>query len=121
MKLNIYVILLVCVLGAVVGANFALAATFNVKPQMDILAGVGLPSDSPLNVIVKVVRILLSTVAVIFLVLIIYAGFRWMTSGGNSEAIESAKKTMMAAIIGIVVIFLAYAITLFVFGIVMKV
>jgi hypothetical protein len=56
----------------------------------------------------------LGFVGVIFLVLTIFAGFTWMTAAGNTEDIEKAKKMLEAAIIGLVIVFSAYAITYFV-------
>ena len=109
-----------------VGVNLVLAQTAppgisgSVTNQMNTLKGVGLPDDSPLNLTVKIIRILLSTLALIFIILIIYGGVRWMTSAGNAEGIESAKKIMSAAIIGIIIVFLAYAITALVFNVIMK-
>ena len=51
---------------------------------------------------------------VIFLVLIIYGGFRWMTAQGAPDEIEKAKEIIRSAIIGIVLLALAFAITNFV-------
>ena len=64
--------------------------------------------------IAEVIKIVLSFLGVIFIILIIYAGFMWMTSAGNEEKITKAKKTMVAAVIGVAIILLAYAITTFV-------
>ena len=50
-------------------------------------------------------------VAVLFL---IYGGFQYITSRGNEEQTEAAKKTITAAIIGIVIIIMAFAIVLIV-------
>ncbi len=60
------------------------------------------------------IRLLLSFLGVIFIILIIYAGFMWMTSAGNEEKIGTAKKIMISAIIGLAIILFAYAITIFV-------
>ncbi|MBI4427351.1 MAG: hypothetical protein HY569_02640 [Candidatus Magasanikbacteria bacterium] len=54
---------------------------------------------------------LLGTVA---LVLILYAGFMWMTAGGDDEKVASAKKILYAAVIGLIIILAAYSITRFV-------
>ncbi|MBI4992566.1 MAG: hypothetical protein HZC26_00275 [Candidatus Magasanikbacteria bacterium] len=54
---------------------------------------------------------LLGTVA---LVLVLYAGFMWMTAGGDDEKAGSAKKILYAAVIGLVIILAAYSITRFV-------
>ncbi len=48
------------------------------------------------------------------LIIIIYSGFRYITSRGNQEQIDSAKKSMTYAIIGIVVIFLSFFIVSFI-------
>ena len=62
-----------------------------------------------------IINPLLSLVGVIFLVLMIYGGFLWMTAGGNSGQVDKAKNILITAIIGTVIIAAAYAITNFVF------
>ncbi len=49
-----------------------------------------------------------------FLVLMVYGGFTWMTARGNETEIEKAKETIIAAIIGLIVVVGSYAITNFV-------
>lgn len=56
----------------------------------------------------EVVRILLSGVGVIFLILMLYAGVKWMTARGEEEAVTKARKAMIAASIGLVIIVSAY-------------
>lgn len=63
---------------------------------------------------VQVINVLLGTLGVICTALIVYAGFKWMTAAGNEEQIESAKKTLRAAVIGLVIILSAWTITSFV-------
>ncbi len=62
----------------------------------------------------KVIGYVLSFVGVIFLILIIYAGFTWMLARGNEADVKKAKDLMYDAIIGLVIIMSAYAITAFV-------
>ena len=50
--------------------------------------------------IMKIVRIILGFVGVIAISIIIYAGYIWMTSAGNSERIEKAKKILIGAPVG---------------------
>jgi len=45
----------------------------------------------------------------VFLVLMILGGFMWMTSAGNEERVTKAKRMVIAAIAGVLVIFLSYA------------
>jgi len=62
------------------------------------------------NIIVGVLGLL----GTIFIVLILYAGFRYMTSMGNEEQTGDAKAQIVSAIIGLAIILAAYAITSFV-------
>lgn len=43
------------------------------------------------------------------LLMFIYGGFRWLLSGGDSKAIQAGKDTVVWAVIGLVVVFVAYA------------
>ena len=61
-----------------------------------------------------IIKIILGFLGVIFVILLIYAGFMWMTSAGNEEKISKAKKTMITSIIGLAIILSAYIITIFV-------
>jgi len=63
----------------------------------------------------------LSLVGVVFLVLMVYAGFLWMTAQGETDQIDKAKKIIISSIIGLVVVLSAYAITSFVTGSVAKI
>ena|SRR6056297_1329398 len=60
------------------------------------------------------IQILLSFLGIVFVILMIYGGYLWMTAHGNDDQLTKAKKLMTAAIIGIVVVLAAYAITWFV-------
>ncbi|NQU78103.1 Ig-like domain-containing protein [Candidatus Falkowbacteria bacterium] len=71
-------------------------------------------SDQPLTItIAKIIRWVLGFLGLIALILLIYAGFMWMTSAGNPERIEKAKKIMISAVIGMLIIVTAFAITTF--------
>lgn len=61
-----------------------------------------------------VVNILLFLIGAVAVVMLIYGGFRYVTSAGDSSAVTSAKNTILYAIIGIVVALLSYAILDFV-------
>lgn len=58
----------------------------------------------------------LSLLGAIFIVLIVLAGFKWMTSAGNSSKIDEAKSTIVNSVIGLAVVLAAYAIVTFVLG-----
>jgi len=55
----------------------------------------------------------LSFVGVLFLILMIYAGLMWMTAQGNSQQVDKAKDLLINSVVGIIIVFSAYAITAF--------
>lgn len=61
------------------------------------------------------IQVFLGILGIIFLALVIYAGYNWMTARGNEEKITKAKSTLITSIIGLVIIVSAYVITYFVF------
>ena len=74
----------------------------------------GLPATDIRLVVANIIRIALGLLGIIALVLIIYAGYLWMTAGGNEEQIASAKKFLINTAIGLAIILSAYAIVSFV-------
>lgn len=63
-----------------------------------------------------IVAVALSLTGVMFFILALYAGFLWMTAMGNTEQVTKAKDGLEHAIVGIVIVVAAYAITSFVFS-----
>lgn len=62
----------------------------------------------------KVSNILIFLVGAVSVIMLIIGGFRYVVSGGDSSGVESAKNTILYAIVGIVVSFLSYAAVSFV-------
>ncbi len=62
----------------------------------------------------SIIQLFLGLLGLIALIIILYAGFVWMTSGGNEEKISQAKKILSAGVIGLMIILSAYAITTFI-------
>lgn len=77
-------------------------------------AGFGDPQSIP-EIIGALIGVFLSLIGIIFLVLIIYGGFLWMTSAGNEQKVYKAKKVLTQAFIGLLIVLSAYSITQFVF------
>ena len=67
------------------------------------------------DIIARVMFIALSLLAVIFIILTIIAGYQWMTAGGNEEQVTKAKKNISNAVIGLIIVLSAYALTWFIF------
>ena len=62
------------------------------------------------------IKVALTIVGLIAIVLVIFGGFKWMTSGGSEEKVDEAKKLLYSGIIGLIIILSAYALTSFVLG-----
>ncbi|MFA5076048.1 MAG: hypothetical protein WC480_01375 [Patescibacteria group bacterium] len=62
-----------------------------------------------------IIRIIITFVGVLFFVLMIYGGVLWMTAGGNEEQVKKARSILIQALVGIVIVFAAYAVTVLVF------
>lgn len=80
------------------------------------VAKIDLMPQDPTIAASQIVQWVLSFIGVIFLGLMIYGGFVWMTSNGNQESIGKAQKTVVAAIVGLIIILSAYAITIYIGG-----
>lgn len=63
----------------------------------------------PNGIFITITNILLFIIGAIAVVMLIIGGIRYVVSSGDQNAVTSAKNTILYAIIGIVVAFLAYA------------
>ena len=64
----------------------------------------------------KVVTILLIIAAVVSLFFLVYGGIRWVTSSGDKTKVEAARNTIISALVGLIIAFLAY----FIFSVVLN-
>lgn len=56
----------------------------------------------------KIITVAFIIATVIALAFLIYGGIRWITSGGDKTGVETARNTIVAALVGLVIVFLAY-------------
>ncbi|MSU75162.1 MAG: hypothetical protein EXS55_01465, partial [Candidatus Magasanikbacteria bacterium] len=75
---------------------------------------IGLSATDIRVVVARIIRVALGLLGIVALGLVLYAGFVWMTAGGNEEKIAEAKKILINASIGLAIIFSSYAITSFI-------
>ncbi|MDD5527931.1 MAG: pilin [Patescibacteria group bacterium] len=76
--------------------------------------GKALINSTPQSIVGTVISAILSLLGVVFFLLIFYGGIRWMMAQGNEAEIEKAKEILIAAVIGLVIVLAAYAITRFI-------
>ena len=81
----------------------------------------GLGTQDPMDITVLIINWALGLLGLIFLVLVIYAGFLWMMAGGSEEQVTKAKGILRAALIGLVVVLVSYGTTYFVFEVLVNV
>lgn len=89
----------------------ALAVTTSISPcptegGFTKLCNVGKNGFGP--VLGQVLQIVLTIAVIIALAFLIWGGIKWIMSGGDKAKVESARNTIIAAIIGLIVAFLAY-------------
>ena len=82
-----------------------------------VAEGIGGDSSVELpELIGNITAVLLSVLGIIFVVLVVYAGFLYLTAAGDDENVKKAKKLLGQGVVGLVIIIAAYAITDFVIG-----
>lgn len=91
----------------------------NLKDSFNIAAESGHPylvpdNSSGAETFGPIILQILSLVGVLFIILMIYAGILWMTAKGDEKKVEKATSIIKQAIIGIIIVLAAYAITYFI-------
>lgn len=87
--------------------------------QTDLTSvGTAIGTDATTNelpeLIGNIISVLLSVLGIIFVVLVVYAGFLYLTAAGDDAKVKKAKTMLTQAVIGLVIIVAAYAIADFV-------
>ncbi len=70
------------------------------------------------KIVLNVSEMLFRAVVLISFGTILYAGFRYITSAGSAQGVESAKKTLQNSVIGLIIALVATMIVNLIFGII---
>ncbi|MFA6105555.1 MAG: pilin [Patescibacteria group bacterium] len=110
--------LLLLMSGLVLFMNFSSvsAATCVANPKTGYVPKVGdVCLDNPLGskvdatvIIGTIIKGALGILGSLALLMLIWGGFQWMTSAGNTEKVEKGTSTMLWAIIGVVLVLSSY-------------
>lgn len=108
----------------VISGNIVLAANLsdaftngdNYLGKAANVAGYNTSAQDPNSTIATIIQVALSFVGVIFMILMIYGGYLWMTARGSEEQVTKAKNLITAAVIGLIIVLAAYAITILLTG-----
>lgn len=68
------------------------------------------------DLIGNIFNIIFIVVVILALAFLIYGGIKWITSGGDKAGVEAARNMIVAALVGLVIAFLAY----FIIGIIFQ-
>jgi len=69
------------------------------------------PKSDVRVIIVNIIKIVLGFLGVIFLALMVFAGFRYMTSAGNEDQTKKALSQIKDAVIGLLIVLASWMIT----------
>ena len=64
--------------------------------------------------IALIIQTALGLLGILFIILTIYAGITWMTAAGNEESVKRAATTLKHNVIGLIIVLLAYVISIFI-------
>ena len=86
-----------------------LADNINLQPgqnsQFAALGGLTLP-----GIISALIRLTVVVAAIVFFFILVIGGIRWIASGGDKAQTEAARNQITAALVGLVIVFAAWAI-----------
>lgn len=71
-------------------------------------------ANDPFLIVSKVVVTIFSILGILFIFLMVFGGYLWMTAGGNETQLTKAKGLMQDAVIGLIIMASAYAISYFI-------
>lgn len=89
-------------------------AQVDLNQAKDVAENAGLGTISGTEAIGRIIKIALGFLGLIALVIVMIAGFKWMTSNGNEEKVKNAKKMLINGIIGMIIILFSYLIVSFI-------
>ena len=119
-KLTLILIIIFCLISLLYFGNLTLAANLGDAFSEDFfgksaeIAGYDTDEKEIETTISSIIQTALIYLGVIFLILAIYGGYLWMTARGNEEQLTKAKNTLTAAVVGLIIVIGAYAISYFV-------
>jgi hypothetical protein len=91
-------------------------ATTDLMEETFADSGLGTTMTLPM-IIARFVQIFFGILGVIAICLLIYGGFIWMTAAGDPDKVNKAKQIITNAVIGLIIIFSAFAIATFIMSI----
>ena len=94
------------------------AAQFSLEQGVQAARGAGVPDNlfGDAGIVTTATNFLLFIAGALAVIMLIWGGLRYAVSGGNAAAVTAAKNTVLYAIVGLIIAFLAFAAVNFVLG-----
>jgi hypothetical protein len=116
---------LTMMLVSLLGGGVAMAATPTDAAKSQVCAGVNAQvtgsdcggtsgQQSITKVLTAVLQIISWIAGIAAIIMVVLSGLKYITSGGDSSSIASAKSTLVYALVGVVIVVLAQAVVFFV-------
>jgi cytochrome bd-type quinol oxidase subunit 2 len=87
------------------------ATTFSIE---SVGSKIGLGDADLKKTVLNILNLVLGLLTLVAVIMIIIGGFTWLTASGNEEKVDRAKKIISAAVIGLIIVLLAWAVVIFV-------
>lgn len=94
--------------------TLAIAAETTTDTLTSVGGETGLSTTDPKIIIGNIIRTGLGVIGIILVCFIVYGGFVWMTAAGRPDQVDKAKKILINAVIGLVIILMSWSIATFV-------
>ncbi len=116
MKSVLKLVLSIAVSGVIALAGFSSVSAMTLQQGAEAARCDGCPADlfGDAGVFKQVTNTILYIVGIVAVIMLIIGGIRYVISGGDSKKVTDAKNTVLYAIIGLIISFLAFAIVNFV-------
>lgn len=74
----------------------------------------GVAKQDPRAIVTNIISIISGFLGIIAVVIILISGFQWMTAGGDEEAVKTAQKRLVQAVIGLILILSTWSVAYYV-------
>lgn len=71
-------------------------------------------SNDLVGAVAGITQTLLGLLGIIFMVVILYGGFRWLTAAGDNSRVDTAQKAIRNGVIGLAIVLSAYSLSYFI-------
>jgi len=99
---------------ALVGPLQVNAETATSALGMEFGTELGLGNQDIRVTVARIIKTVMGLLGIVAVVIVLVGGFKWMTAGGNEEQVGEAKKWLFSGVIGMAIIFSAWALTNFI-------